>query len=140
MLKSADSVRLGTTKAAGCCIQPPVALSTVNLRHRSAKGFSGLAIVCLALVLLSTTVQATHFCGLRVPDAQSDSESWIGLLPAARSCLICLMAPSISALILLVAFFTMSASAEFVGRLQMRPKPVLYSFRLYIRPPPFSLA
>ena len=51
-----------------------------------------------------------------------------------------LMAPSISALILLVAFFTLSGSTVFVGGLQMRPKPVLYSFQLYIRPPPLDLA
>jgi hypothetical protein len=55
-------------------------------------------------------------------------------------CLTCLMAPSISAVILLVAFFTMPDSAVFVGGLQMRPKPVFYSFRLHIRPPPLPLA
>jgi len=50
------------------------------------------------------------------------------------------MAPAISALILLVAFFTLSGSTVFIGGLQMRPKPVLYSFQLYIRPPPLDLA
>jgi hypothetical protein len=98
-----------------------------------------VAVVCLAAILVSTIIQTTHFCGLRVPDAQAGVE-----LDRASSgspvCLTCLMAPSISALILLVAFFTMSASGAFVGRLQMRPKPVLYSFQLYIRPPPLDLA
>lgn len=111
----------------------------MNIRHRSANGVSCLALVCLAVVLLSTTVQTAHFCGLRLPDAQTVVE-----LDRASSsspvCLTCLMAPSISALILLVAFFTMSASTVFNGHLQMRPKPVLYSFQLYIRPPPFDLA
>jgi hypothetical protein len=95
--------------------------------------------VCLAAVLLSTTVQATHFCGLGGPDAQTAVE----LSPASSgspTCLICLMAPSISAIVLLVAFFVMSGSTVFVGGLQMRPKPVLYSFHLYIRPPPLDLA
>ena len=50
------------------------------------------------------------------------------------------MAPSISAIIVLIAFFIMSGSAVFVGGLQMRPKPVLCSFHLYIRPPPLDLA
>ena len=50
------------------------------------------------------------------------------------------MAPSINAIILLVAFFVMASSTLFVGGLQMRPKPVLYSFQLYIRPPPLDLA
>lgn len=94
--------------------------------------------MCLAVVLLSATVQTTHFCGLRVPDVQAAVE-----LDRAASgspvCLTCLMAPSISALILLIAFFTLPGSAVFVGRLQMRPKPVLYSFQLYIRPPPLDL-
>ena len=96
-------------------------------------------MLCLAVVLLSTTVQTTHFCSLRAPDAQTVVE-----LDRASSgspvCLTCLMAPSISALILLVAFFTMPDSAVFVGGLQMRPKPVFYSFRLHIRPPPLPLA
>jgi hypothetical protein len=95
--------------------------------------------VCLAAVLLSTTVQATHFCGLRGIDPQASVE----LDPASSGspvCLICLMAPSISAIILLAAFFVMAGSTVFVGGLHMRPKPVLFSFQLYIRPPPFGLA
>jgi hypothetical protein len=117
----------------------PVALRTVNMRYRSPKGLNRLAVVCLAAVLLSTTVQTTHFCGLRVPDAQAAVE-----LDRASSgspvCLTCLMSPSISALILLVAFFTLSSSTVFVGSRQMRLKPVLYFFQLYIRPPPLDLA
>jgi hypothetical protein len=116
-----------------------MALKTVNIRYRSPKGSSCLAVVCLAAVLVSTTVQTTHFCGLRAPGAHAEVE-----LDRASSsspvCLICLVAPAISALILLVAFFIMPGSAVFVGGLQMRPKPVLYSFRLYIRPPPLDLA
>ncbi|MGA9811169.1 MAG: hypothetical protein WBQ64_00240 [Terriglobales bacterium] len=50
------------------------------------------------------------------------------------------MAPSMSAVILLVAFFAMASSILSVGALQMRPKPVLTSFHLYIRPPPQALA
>jgi hypothetical protein len=114
-------------------------LRTVNIRHRSANGFSCLAILCLAVVLLSTTVQIGHFCGLGLSNAQTLVE-----LDRASSrspvCVTCLMISSISALVLLVAFFTMPGSAAFVGRLQMRPKPVLYSFQLYIRPPPLDPA
>jgi hypothetical protein len=91
----------------------------------------------LAAVLLSATVQTAHFCGLRVPDAQAAVEL-DGASSGSPVCLTCLMAPSISALILLVAFFTMPGSVMLVGRLQMRPKPVLYSFPLYIRPPPLD--
>jgi len=84
---------------------------------------------------LSTSIQVAHFCGLKGPAGQVAVE----LDPASSSspvCLTCLMAPSLSALILLVAFFVMSGSTVFVGALQMRPKPILSSFHLHIRPPP----
>jgi hypothetical protein len=84
---------------------------------------------------LSTSIQVAHFCGLKGPAAQVSVE----LDPVSSSspvCLTCLMAPSLSALILLVAFFVMSGSTVFVGALQMRPKPILSSFQLHIRPPP----
>jgi hypothetical protein len=100
---------------------------------------SCLAVVCLASVLLSTTIQTAHFCDLRGLDAPASVE----LNPASSGspvCLICLMARSSTAIVLLIAFIIMSGCAVFVGGLQMRPHPVLYSFRLYIRPPPSSLA
>jgi hypothetical protein len=111
----------------------------VNVRSRSTNAVSCLAVVCLAGVLLSVTVQTTHFCGLYSVDAQTS----VTLDPApagSSNCLTCLLAPSISALVLLLAFFIMAGSALFVSGLQMCPKPVLYSFRLHIRPPPPVLA
>jgi hypothetical protein len=116
-----------------------VASIALNIRNRQTSWLSGLAVVCLVAVLLSATVQSAHFCGLIAPDTQTALES------SANSsgnpvCLICLMAPSISAIILLVAFFIMSGSPRFIGDLYLRPKPILESFRLYIRPPPFDLA
>ena len=94
------------------------------------------------------------FCLRSVVDHHPNSaflRSYAGLLrqtaveldPASSSspvCLTCLMAPSMSALILLVAFFVMSRSTWFVAALQMRPKPVLCSFQLHIRPPPPAVA
>jgi hypothetical protein len=50
------------------------------------------------------------------------------------------MARSSTAIVLLIAFVVITGSAVFVGGQQMRPDPVLYSFRLYIRPPPLDLA
>jgi hypothetical protein len=93
--------------------------------------------MCLATVLLSTTAQAAHFCGFRGPDGQAalqlDSSSF-----GSQVCLVCLTAPSTSAIILLVVFFIVSRGTVFVGRLQRRPKPILDSFQLYIRPPPLD--
>ncbi len=109
----------------------------VNIRYRQTKWATWLAVGCFAVVLLSTTVQAAHFCGFRRPDAQATLD-----LDATSStssvCLICLMAPSTSAIILLVAFFVMSRNAPSVGGLQMRPRQILDSFQLYIRPPPLA--
>ena len=108
-------------------------------RNRPTKWFTCLAVLCLVCVLLSTTVQATHFCSLGGLPTQTAVEL-DQATSASPVCLTCLMAPSMSALILLVAFFAMASSMLSVGALQMRPKPVLSSFQLYIRPPPQALA
>ena len=118
-----------------------VALRTLSFhnRHQPTKWFTCLAVLCLTGVLLSTTVQATHFCGLRGLETQTAVEL-DRTASASPVCLTCLMAPSLTAVILLVAFFAMASSMLSVGALQMRPKPVLSSFQLYIRPPPQALA
>jgi hypothetical protein len=111
----------------------------VNIRYRQTSWLSALAVVCLVAVLLSATVQSAHFCGFSAPGTQTALESSANS-SGSPVCLTCLMAPSISAIILLVAFFIMSGSAMFIGDLNLCPKPILESFRLHIRPPPFDLA
>jgi len=91
--------------------------------------------VCLAAVLLSTTAQVTHFCGLRKSNSQAALEL-DPALPGNPLCLICLMAPSTSAIILLVAFLNAFRTIVCVGGRQMLPIPIIESFHLYIRPPP----
>jgi len=87
-------------------------------------------------VFLSTLFQAAHWCGFQPqggePAAESDGGS-----AGNSACLICLMAPSTSAIVLLVAFAVLFRSAGWVGGLQMCSAPILNFFRLYIRPPPF---
>ena len=109
----------------------------MNIRSRQTSGLNYLAALCFAAVLLSTTVQAAHFCGLRPEPAQTAIQAD----PASSgspSCLICLMAPSSSAIILLVAFVILSRNTAYVGGLQMRLRPILDSFGAYIRPPPLA--
>jgi hypothetical protein len=86
---------------------------------------------------LSTTVQAAHFCGFRQPGTQFTVES-DSALSGGPACMVCLMAASTSAIILLAAFVVLSRSSVFVGGLQMRFRPILDSFQLYIRPPPLA--
>ena len=139
MLKSCGFLTLRSLSGRELASKSGVASTTVENRYRRTNWFKCLAVVCFATVLLSTTVQATHFCGLRALDAPASVE----LSPASSGtpvCLTCLMARSSTAIVLLIAFVIMSGCAVFVGGLQMRPHPVLYSFRLYIRPPPFVLA
>ena len=110
-----------------------------HIRYRPANWLNCLAVVCLASVLLSTTVQAAHFCGFQGSNTPAASQ----LNPASSGtpvCLTCLMASAGSAIILLIAFLVMARSRVFAGSLQMRPRPILDSFQLYIRPPPFGVA
>jgi hypothetical protein len=109
----------------------------MNIRYRHASSLNCFAVVCFAAVLLSTTVQAAHFCAFQEPSAQAIAES-DSALSGGPACLVCLMAPSASAIILLIAFVVLSRSSAFVGGLQMRFKPILDSFQLYIRPPPLD--
>lgn len=116
-----------------------VASKTVKIPYRPTKWVSYFATVCLATVLLSATVQAVHFCASRGFETQTEVQS---NPPSSGSsvCLTCLMAPAISALVLLIAFFIVAASSAFLGGLPPRLRPSLRSFQLYIRPPPFGLA
>jgi hypothetical protein len=109
------------------------------MRYRPTNKFSSLAVVCLAGVLLSTTAQTAHFCAVRASAAHTTLE----LSPASsgpRMCLICLMAPSSNAVILLVAFFVRAGGAGSLSRQVIRYKPILGSFHLYTRPPPIAMA
>jgi hypothetical protein len=94
---------------------------TVNIRYRQTQWPTCLALVCLATVLLSTTIQTAHFCAFRGANKQAALE----LDPSSSGspvCLICLMSPSTSAIILLVAFFIVSRSNAFVGRKANAPQ------------------
>ena len=110
---------------------------TVNIRYRQAQWATCLAVVCFAAVLVSTTVQASHFCVFRGANKRAALE----LDPSSSGspvCLICLTSPSTSAIILLVAFFIVSSSNTFVRRRRTPLRPILDSFDLYSRPPPLA--
>ena len=101
----------------------------MKIQYRQASWAICLRALCVVAILVSTTVQAAHFCGFRGPGAQAALE----LDPASSgnaSCLVCLMAPSATAIVLLIALFVSFHSGARTGALQMRPRPNIESFLL----------
>jgi len=98
-------------------------------------GAKWLASICLALLLVATVAQAAHFCGFRSLDlrggAQVQAES-----PNTTLCLTCLMAQWVAAMVLSITFSSVFRRRPRVSLLQIRPRPFLESFQLYVRPPP----
>ena len=76
MLESTRFADLGTTDGRLAASKSKVALRTLSFhnRNRPTKWFTCLAVLCFVCVLLSTTVQATHFCGLRGLETQTAVE------------------------------------------------------------------
>jgi hypothetical protein len=94
-----------------------------------------LAGLCIAMLLLSTTAQAVHFCELSV----SGERVLIRARPASPNsaiCLICLMAHSAAAAVLTVVFSPTFRKRTRATVPQVRPRLFLESFQLYVRPPP----
>lgn len=97
-------------------------------------GAKWLALLCLALLLVTAVAQAAHFCGFQSLDlsggAQVRAES-----PSTTLCLTCLMAQS-AAIVLSITFSSVFRRRPRASLLQIPPRPFLESFQLYVRPPP----
>ena len=96
-----------------------------------------LACLCIAMLLLSTTAQAVHFCELSAIGDQLAFQSQ-PVSPNSAVCLICLMAHSAAAAVLVIAFSPTFRKRVRASVPQVRPKLFLESFQLYVRPPPVS--
>ena len=107
---------------------------TVNIRRRRTSWSAGLGYVCIALLLLATSIQAAHICGFRILGAPAVAQA--RLVPPSAVCLTCLMAQSSAEAVIFVAFFFTLRCSVGVWPPQMRPRPFLEFFRLYVRPPP----
>lgn len=94
-----------------------------------------LGATCILFLLVANTVQATHVCGLLVTEASGSVE-----LSAASAngalCLTCLMAQSAAAAIVFLGLFPAQLRSAVVRPPQVRPRSLLHSFTLYVRPPP----
>jgi hypothetical protein len=95
-----------------------------------------LAPLCVALLLVATVAQAAHFCGFQSFELSDDGTQLRADSPNTTLCLTCLMAQSVAAIVLPIAFSSILRRRLQVSPPQMRPRSFLSSFQLYIRPPP----
>jgi len=94
-----------------------------------------LAGLCIAMLLLSTTAQAVHFCELSISGERAVFQSR-SASPNSAVCLICLMAHSAAAAVLVLVFSPTFRKRTRASVRQVRPRLFLESFQLYVRPPP----
>lgn len=96
---------------------------------------NGLAYLGIALLLVATLAQSTHFCGFRSLDLR-DGTQLRADSPNTTLCLTCLMAQSVAAIVLSLSISSVFRRRIRVSPPQIQPRPFLESFRLYVRPPP----
>jgi hypothetical protein len=107
----------------------------VNLSDKKAVMPIWMAALCIAMLLLSTTAQAVHFCELTV-SGERVFQSSQPASPNSAVCLICLMAHSAATAILVIVFSPTFRKRTRASVPQVRPRLFLESFQLYVRPPP----
>jgi len=93
---------------------------------------AGIALLSIA-VLLAAMTQAAHVCPQIIPSrvAQANPPTTSG-----GPCLICLMAQPATAALLLRVILLSILSARPAALVEQRPRPLLATFRLCVRPPP----
>jgi hypothetical protein len=106
----------------------------VNILTKTA-GAKWLVYLGAALLLVANVAQATHFCGFQPLDLR-DGTQLRADSPNTSLCLTCLMAQSVAAIVLSIAFFSVFRRRVRIPLLQIQPRPFLESFQLYVRPPP----
>jgi hypothetical protein len=95
-----------------------------------------LAALCIAMLLLSTTAQAVHFCELSMPGGRVAFQARPAASPNSAVCLICLMAHSAATAVLVVVFSPTFRKRALASVPELRPRLFQASFQLYVRPPP----
>jgi hypothetical protein len=107
----------------------------VSLSDRRTILPTWLAVLCIAMLLLSTTAQAVHFCELSAPGDLVVFQPR-DAAPNSAICLICLLAHSAATVVLIVVFSPTFRKRDRITVPQVRPRLFLESFQLYVRPPP----
>jgi hypothetical protein len=106
----------------------------LNILTRTT-GTKWLAYLSVALLLVATVAQTTHFCGFQSLDLRHGTQ----LRPDAPNttlCMTCLMAQSVAAIVLTIAFCSVFRRRVRVSPLHLQPRSSLVAFQLYVRPPP----
>jgi hypothetical protein len=106
----------------------------VNILTKTA-GATWLPHLCVALLLVATVSQAAHFCGFQSLDLNAGTQLRADS-PNTTLCLTCLMAQSVAAIVLSIAFSSIFRRRVRVSPPQIHLRPFLESFQLYVRPPP----
>jgi hypothetical protein len=108
---------------------------TLNIQHRPAERATWLTVVCISVLLLATTIQAVHLCGLEIPNLRATAQVGTASFRGG-ACLTCLMAHSAAAAALVVVFSPTFRANKGVPLPEIRTRQLLESFHLYVRPPP----
>jgi hypothetical protein len=106
----------------------------VNILTRTA-GAKWLIYLGAALLLVATVSQTAHFCGFQSLDPCGGTQLRADS-PNTRLCLTCLMAQSVAAVALSIAYSPILRRRVRGQTPQIHPRPFLESFQLYVRPPP----
>lgn len=96
---------------------------------------NGLAYLCLALLLLATTAQATHVCALQSWETDSAAQVTSGS-SANAICLTCLMAQWATAVLVAISFFLALRPKSRTWFVPIETRTNTRFFQLYVRPPP----
>jgi hypothetical protein len=106
----------------------------VNMLTKMA-GAKLLASLCVALLLVATVAQVAHFCGFQSFDVRDGTQLRVDS-PSTTLCLTCLMAQSVAAIVLSIAFSSFFRRCLRISPPQMYPRSFREFFQLYVRPPP----
>jgi hypothetical protein len=106
----------------------------LNILNRTT-GTKWLAYLGVAVLLVATVVQTAHFCGFQSLDLR-DGTQLRPDSPNTTLCMTCLMAQSVAAIALSIAFSSVFRRRARVSPLHLQPRSFLVAFRLYVRPPP----
>ena len=106
----------------------------MNILTRTT-GAKWLVYLGVTLLLVATVAQTAHFCGFQSLDLR-DGTQLRPDSPNTTLCMTCLMAHSVAAIVLSIAFSSVFRRRARVSPLHLQPRSFLVAFQLYVRPPP----